>query len=68
MMIVIDWLNNSKVKISENVMCMYDYGMAMESPVAKISREYGLNNTSHPNIGGRFSLKRSRKYFEGRLV
>ena len=55
MMIVIDWLNNSKVKISENVMCMYDYGMAMESPVAKISREYGLNNTSHPNIGGRFS-------------
>ena len=56
MMIVIDWLKNNKVKIEEAIMCMFDYGIAMESPVAKISREYGLKNASHQsNIGGRFS-------------
>ena len=56
MMIIIEWLENNNIKINKAIMSMYDFSIGMESPIAKISNEFGLKKTGHhSNIGGRFS-------------
>jgi len=56
MTVVIEWLTNNNIKVDDAIMSMYDFSIAMGSPIAKISSEYGLKTTEHQsNIGGRFS-------------
>ena len=56
MMIVLEWLKSNNIKVEETIMSMFDFSLGMESPIAKISSEYGLKTTEHHSkIGGRFS-------------
>ncbi len=56
MLIVMEWLKNNKVEPKKAIMSMFDFSSAIESPIAKISSEYGIKITEHQsNIGGRFA-------------
>ena len=56
LLVVIEWLLKSDIKVDESVMVMCENTNNTENALMKIVHQYSLKAIKHTNIGGRFSV------------